>query len=219
MSLSDLAALGSFVSGIAVMVSLVFLGFQMRQNTKAVKASTSQAHSATYMETLAPLVNNAEMANVWRRGLDDFSSLSPDEEVRFLAFASSLFRYYDASRVQWRHGQLDNEHWHTITQQVVSLAHRPGIMAWWKLRRSWHSPDFQHWIESMRTDGGQRDLLFRNAVAQLTSWRHYVPIRSRIAGQLCQRTRCRRHTGFSRFTDASGQPKSASDSVATTSCR
>jgi hypothetical protein len=31
MSLSDLAALGSFVSGVAVLVSLVFLYFQLRQ--------------------------------------------------------------------------------------------------------------------------------------------------------------------------------------------
>jgi len=31
MTLSDLAALGSFVSGVAILVSLVFLYFQLRQ--------------------------------------------------------------------------------------------------------------------------------------------------------------------------------------------
>lgn len=31
MSLSDLAALGSFVGGVAVLVSLIFLYFQLRQ--------------------------------------------------------------------------------------------------------------------------------------------------------------------------------------------
>jgi hypothetical protein len=37
MSLSDLAALGSFVSGLGVLVSLVFLYFQLRQIGVQVK--------------------------------------------------------------------------------------------------------------------------------------------------------------------------------------
>ena len=51
MSLADLAAIGSFVSGIAVVISFVFLGFQMRQNTKAMKAAASQAHAANFQDT------------------------------------------------------------------------------------------------------------------------------------------------------------------------
>src|SRR5262249_43888867 len=39
MSPSDLAALGSFVSGVAVLASLVFLFFQMRQTTEQVRQS------------------------------------------------------------------------------------------------------------------------------------------------------------------------------------
>src|SRR5512135_2576923 len=39
MSLSDLASLGSFVSGVAVLASLVFLFFQVRQMTEQVRQS------------------------------------------------------------------------------------------------------------------------------------------------------------------------------------
>ena len=39
MSLSDLAALGSFVSGLAVLVSLIFLYFQLRQVNRQVRQS------------------------------------------------------------------------------------------------------------------------------------------------------------------------------------
>ena len=44
MSLSDLASLGSFLSGIGVLVSLVYLSLQIRQNTRAVR-SQSQART------------------------------------------------------------------------------------------------------------------------------------------------------------------------------
>ncbi|MBS0278610.1 MAG: hypothetical protein JSR81_13400 [Proteobacteria bacterium] len=43
MTLSDLAALGSLVSGLAVLVSLVFLWFQFRQTERNQRAAISQA--------------------------------------------------------------------------------------------------------------------------------------------------------------------------------
>ena len=43
MSLSDLAAVGSFVSGVAVLISLVFLYFQLRQlNAQAIQSERNQ---------------------------------------------------------------------------------------------------------------------------------------------------------------------------------
>ena len=38
MSLTDLASLGSFVSGVAVLISLIYLGIQTRQTSKHTKA-------------------------------------------------------------------------------------------------------------------------------------------------------------------------------------
>jgi anaerobic selenocysteine-containing dehydrogenase len=50
MSLTGLAAIGSFVSGIAVLASLIFVGFQLRQNTKAIRAEASQAHAQNWQQ-------------------------------------------------------------------------------------------------------------------------------------------------------------------------
>jgi hypothetical protein len=45
MSLSDLAAIGSFVSGLAVLASLIFVGFQLRQNTQAVRRGVTGTYA------------------------------------------------------------------------------------------------------------------------------------------------------------------------------
>lgn len=149
MSLEQAALISQIASAIAVIASLIFVGFQLSQNTRAVRASTSQAHSATYLQAVTSLFDDAEMANIWRRGLRDLASLNDDERVRFLAFTSALFRFYESSRVQMRRGQLDGEHWRTIEQQMISLAGQPGILAWWQLRRGWHSEDFQRLFDSI----------------------------------------------------------------------
>lgn len=42
MSLSDLASIGSFVSGVAVLASLIYLALQVRQNTHAHRVTAHQ---------------------------------------------------------------------------------------------------------------------------------------------------------------------------------
>jgi hypothetical protein len=53
MSLSDLAALGSFVSGLAVLVSLVFLYFQLRQVTAQIKQGEKNQRALLDQGTVA----------------------------------------------------------------------------------------------------------------------------------------------------------------------
>ncbi|HZZ31355.1 MAG TPA: hypothetical protein VFE10_05105 [Phenylobacterium sp.] len=46
MSLDQLSALSQIISAFAVVASLVFVGIQLLHAIRAVRASTSQAHSA-----------------------------------------------------------------------------------------------------------------------------------------------------------------------------
>jgi hypothetical protein len=154
MSLEHASFLAQIISAVVVVASLVFVGLQLRQNTKAVRASTSQAHSAMYHDIIASLIDNGEFAQIWRKGLADLANLSADEQVRFVAFASTLFRFYESSHVQWLRGQLDKEHWHTIVQQAATLSGQTGIKGWWKLRKSWHSEAFQAWFEALEPSAG-----------------------------------------------------------------
>jgi len=149
MSLADLAAIGSFVSGLAVLASLIFVGFQLRQNTKAVRAAASQSHTQNWQEITKAVTESGEFARIWRVGLDDIERLTDDERVRFYAFAGSTLRFFEGARLQWRHGQLDREHWHNVEKTAIDFAAKPGFKAYWAARRHWLSPEFQMWYESL----------------------------------------------------------------------
>ena len=158
MSLSDLAAIGSFLSGIAVVVSFVFLAVQLRQNTQAVRASASQAHATELYQIMEPLIAHIDVAHAWRVGLIDPLSLSEDDRMRFLAICSGLFRFYDAQRLQWRHGQLDAEHWHSVQTQMSDLIRLPGMQVFWKMRKHWHSAEFRNWVDALPNDRAEHGL-------------------------------------------------------------
>lgn len=151
MSLEQASFLAQIISAVAVFASLLFVGLQVRQNTNAVRAASSQAHSAMYHGLTDNLVNHHDFAQVWWMGVEDVETLREGEVVRFFAFASSIFRFFEASRVQWLRGQLDAEHWHTVEQHAIALALKPGVQSFWQHRKHWHCPAFQLWFESLPT--------------------------------------------------------------------
>lgn len=164
MSLSDLAAIGSFISGLAVLASLIFVGYQLRQNTQAIRAGASQAHSQNWQQITQPVIDNGEFARIWRLGLEDIDSLTDDERVRFFAAAGAILRFFEGARLQWRHGQLDKEHWHNVEKTAIDFGATAGFKAYWAVRRHWLSSEFQQWYESLAEERVYD--LYRRAPAQ-----------------------------------------------------
>ena len=149
MTLEQLSFLAQIISAVAVIASLVFVGYQLRQATAAVRASSSQAHSSLYTDLVRSIIDNADFARTWSIGMTDPKALSEPEWVRFVAYASALFRLYESSRVQWLNGRLDNEHWHTIERQAADFSHLPGLKLAWDLRGHWYSPEFRGWFDGL----------------------------------------------------------------------
>jgi hypothetical protein len=156
MSLEQASFLAQIVSAIAVFASLVFVGIQLAHANKAARATSSQAHSAMYHQLITSLINDdLGFATIWRKALQDLQSLTEDEQVRFFAFASAMFRFFEASRVQWLRGQLDDEHWHTIEQQAITLATKPGMQSFWRIRSHWHCNSFREWFQGLPVEEGR----------------------------------------------------------------
>lgn len=149
MTLEQWAFIAQIVSAIAVIASLVFVGFQLKRATAAIRATSSQAHSSLYTDLVQSIIDNADFARVWSIGLTDPKALAEEEWVRFVAYASALFRLYESSRVQWLNGRLDEEHWHTIERQAADFGHLPGLQVAWKLRGHWYSAEFHAWFDGL----------------------------------------------------------------------
>jgi hypothetical protein len=148
-TLEQASFIAQIVSAIAVIASLIFVGIQLRRATSAIRASSSQAHSSMYTDLVQSIIDNADFARTWSVGLGDPKALSESEWVRFVAYASALFRLYESSRVQWLNSRLDEEHWHTIERQAADFGHLPGLQLAWDLRGHWFSPEFRAWFDGL----------------------------------------------------------------------
>jgi len=59
MSLSDLAAIGSFISGIAVFMSFIFLSLQLRQANRNQRSLMQQSRTGRNVEILLKIADPA----------------------------------------------------------------------------------------------------------------------------------------------------------------
>ena len=95
MTLEQWAFIAQIVSAIAVIASLVFVGLQLKHATATIRATSSQAHSSLYTDLVQSIIDNADFARLWSIGLTEPKKLTEDEWVRFVAYASALFRLYE----------------------------------------------------------------------------------------------------------------------------
>ena len=153
MSLEQAAFVAQIISALAIIASLIFVGFQLKKATSAIRATSSQAHSALYTDLVRSIIDNTEFARAWSIGMSDPKALKEEEWVQFVAYASALFRLYESSRVQWLNGRLDDEHWNTVERQATDFGHLPGLRLAWKLRGHWFSPEFRAWFDGLAGEG------------------------------------------------------------------
>jgi hypothetical protein len=121
MSLLDLASIGSFVSGASVLISLVFLYFQLRKvneqvtlNTKHTQALVWQGASDRAVGQLLQMAN-ADLSAAYLVGNGGEAT---QEAIRQRQFELQIFAWFEISFAemfqQWEDGLVRDERWNRI---------------------------------------------------------------------------------------------------------
>ena len=149
MTLSDLASLGSFFSGVAVLISLVYLASQVRQAARATRSAIHQNIMTGWMAG-GSLV--AQHATVFAEGLaadeSRFAAMSDADKLAFITVAMAMFRHYENAYLQCQEGYVRKEDWNAWARHLLMYFRMPGIQLWWKLRRDSFAPAFIAFVEN-----------------------------------------------------------------------
>jgi len=153
MDITTLAAWGEFLGGIAVVVSLVYLASQIRQNSKLLRASAGSTLAQISLAQSAFQAQDSEMARIQLDGSTDRSTLSDVERRRFDALTHMqvkgnrhLFRFY-------RDGILSPQEWDSTKREMTWAFQLPGQRQWWKEWRDLFEEDFQQYIDGLIREG------------------------------------------------------------------
>lgn len=139
---------GEFFGAIAVVISLIFVGISVRQNTKALKSSTLHDVKDTIQDVNLAWAENDELAEIMHEGLSDLDSLSGARRFRFYTSAHNLFLGYENLYLQRSESVLEDKYWSGMAQHMIDVLTVPGMQAYWAERKQWFTNEFQDYIDN-----------------------------------------------------------------------
>ena len=143
MSLSDLASVGSLVSGLAVLVSLVLLYFQLRQLNQQVRQSERNQQASIRHSRVTRTVDmhlaraNPGVTDAWRRGLQHPDEITQTELTQFLSLCRAQFDHVEDAFYQHAEGLLNEDAFAAVLGSVRGLFRYPSVReAWQRVRQN-----------------------------------------------------------------------------------
>ena len=118
----------SVVANVGVIGGLIFVGYEVRQNTVQLRAETSRSITETVNELNAGVYSDPELAEVLLRGMADLATLNAVERSQFDAFQFARLNIAEYVLDLEREGVSDlNFRYVDFTVREFNI--RPGLRA------------------------------------------------------------------------------------------
>lgn len=155
---------GQVVGAIAVVVTLVYLSAQVKQNTDAIQSTNATTVQINFQNLARDLSTDRDLSNIVIRALKDNEDLTPAEKLAAYAWFFGLLKAGELAYTLFLRGGLDADYWHGSLAFYRAYWTTPGFRKYWANRRQAFTPDFRAavdaWIEDPSEAITRSDKLF-----------------------------------------------------------
>jgi hypothetical protein len=156
MNWEAISAISQMIGSIAVVFSVLYLAVQVHRSTRVAKVAAQDAAATSLRAVTGPLAENADLARVWRKGLEDLQSLPAEEQARFFHSAYQFLKAFETIHYHHIHGLMDEQIWQGWCGLLRHYIASPGMEHYWKLRQDLFSTRFQKFIQELERPAERR---------------------------------------------------------------
>jgi hypothetical protein len=147
MKLEQWSFVSQIVGAIAVVLSLIFVGVSIQQNTRAIRLSTAQNFQADFRQHELLTAQAGDLADIMYR-TNQSVEVTPVEAERARAFSSAILRAWANAYYQNENGVLDIELWEGQTRRMArTWARFPAVRTLWAEDKDMFEPGFVAYVE------------------------------------------------------------------------
>jgi hypothetical protein len=150
MNWEAMSAIGEMVGAVGVIVSLVYLALQIRQNSNVVRSATRQAISTTQVEMGFRIAESSDLrasiAASW--GIEGPPTAAQDTEILNVFLYRAFLRAYENQYHQFKEGTFDADMWSGYREALRGMFFSGGSLKVWEQTRAAFSPDFTRFVDS-----------------------------------------------------------------------
>jgi hypothetical protein len=151
------------IGAAGVILSLLYLASQVRQNTKLSRAATRQALADGAQRLASDVLEIDDIARILQDAMDG-KEVKPHERLRLSARCLRDLRYWDNAHYQYTQGLLTEEEWDGFRVNLQVIFQFPAYRDYWDNFQVMFSAPFRRELNSLLTQEQPFDL--REALGQ-----------------------------------------------------
>jgi hypothetical protein len=154
MNWTAIGAVAEIIAAIGVIASLVYVGFQIRQNTLSVTASAHRAINDKFIRVNELIVQDTATIKAFLAGRERLEDLDEIDKGRFIGVMMNILQHFEDVFYQHRKGLLEDQYWERIERIIGVYVTEPGVQAFWSFFRDWSTDDFSQYLDSRFAEAG-----------------------------------------------------------------
>ena len=147
-SLEEYALAAEIIGAIAVVISLIYVGTSVSQNTNAIQVSNHQALIALDMDK-NDWLRDPEFAAIHEIATEDLGSLSPVQWIQYSTFVANTFNVWEFAFFTHNNGMMDDNIWDGYGGYYRSVLAQESHQQFWREGREGFSPEFRSYVDSV----------------------------------------------------------------------
>lgn len=139
----------TLVANFAVIAGIVFLGFELHQNTQQLKTQSYQAWMAANVD-INMAVTDPELSGIIATGHANSAALSHETYAAYAMLHMSLMQMAQSTHYLYLSDAIDEELWRAEISRAAGILTAPGVRQWWEAGgKTQLTPTFVEFIESV----------------------------------------------------------------------
>ena len=151
--LMDIASIAEVVGAVAIVVSLIYVGVEVNDSTRAVRSATANETTTSISLWYNNIGSDTQVAELFARGMANPESFQPGEQLQFYYLLHSIMLQLQAAYYLSEEGTLDPELSESLTNVIAGVRETSGFREYWAGRQSLFRRTFREYVDDVMEHG------------------------------------------------------------------
>jgi len=148
MNWNAIGAVGEIVGAAAVVISLLYLGKQIRSQNRESRIAAMHDISVGFRQATAKLLDSG-LTGIFVKAIDGFDQLSDEDRLKLVIGMVAIFRAWEEAFIQREMGHLETRVWKPMLSYYTLILSSPPGHRVWELRKMHFDDRFREFVDGL----------------------------------------------------------------------
>ena len=139
---------GELLAAVAVVISLIFVGYEIQQNNETQKRLTTRSLARDWSNAVESL-QESELACLYLRMWTGSSDLTVGETLQVEMLLWRVYKVHEEIHYQYVEGEMDESVWSGFRNTISGAAANQAFRDWWAGFRTTFGERFRDYMDDM----------------------------------------------------------------------